>query len=228
MAYTVAEARARAAKRYPDIEDGSTFGLTLCQEALDELLFHVPLIKSTETLSSLVAGTATYAQTATTIRIWEAFYIRSATQGDYRILTVTSPEAMRLDFPGWHLQRNGEPRRIMRDANAATPPVAVYRLWPTPDTASSGSPAYPQVYMTITKGVTLGASDTLPNQLKSLDALVALMLKRFSYLYAPDDYAKNVDAANLAILDLATTVQGQSPEVQPEARPFWTQQSRPA
>lgn len=226
MAYTVAEARARARKRYPDFEDGTTFGLDLCQEALDELLFEVPLIKTTETLSALVAGTATYTKTEATLVIWEATYLRSANQGDFHPLKPTTQAHLDKDFPGWKRDANGTPERILLDANDASPPIALYRLWPTPDTSSTGSPAYPRVELTVTKKVTLTAGDTLPNQLKTLDPLIALMFKRFSWLYKREDFQANDVAAKLAIAELQRRVEAIPVDVQPEIRPFWVQQGR--
>lgn len=163
----------------------------------DELCFDFKLIKSTETETSLVAGTREYALPAGTARVYQVRYVRSATAGDFRVLQETSEDELDQTRRNWRGLDNGEPYKFFADGGNLS-------LVPAPDTASSGSPAYPRLEFEIASYEPgLDGTEDLPTGLSSYEAWVdgakmRLALKRQDKRYPLYERAYMMNRRRLA------------------------------
>jgi hypothetical protein len=226
MAFTVANLRTRAAKRYPDLEDGGTLGLDLFQETHDDILAEIPMVLDTEDIA-LTDDDPTYPVDEDILRIWEATWRRSATANDIRLLRVVTQEWMDLHHRGWkYLAAQTEPNFLVLEATADAAAVAQFRFSPNLDITVSG--AYPKVTLTVTRKQTLAANSTLPQQVKDPDAYLEGVWWRFAKLYLDDDrLADRHEQRYLrAKAKLFERVRLISPEIQPVIYPGWTQGQR--
>lgn len=135
---------------FPDETD--TKALADLQVIHDELCFDFKVYPSTQSLTSLVAGTNNYALTAGTKRVYNARYLANSSSS--KPLEPTHRDHMDVLDPNWEARANGTPREYWVEAGK------VY-LHPTPDTSSSGG--YPKVELVTTLGQTLVVGTTLPS-----------------------------------------------------------------
>jgi hypothetical protein len=189
MAYTVTELLQQAAKRYGDINDGGSFGLTLAQQTHDDICIQCRIAQDSYD-TALVAEASTIAIPTTVKRIWSVDYVRSAAPTDSKPLDMRSIRWMDRYRPRWRDVQSGEPTVAIVDQSLAG--ARRLLLWRTPITSSS--PTYPLIRVECTKKQTLVASAPTTDQISSLpecidDLSVYLegIWERFARLYAQEN-----------------------------------------
>lgn len=126
----------------------------------DDLAFSMRLKPSTQTLSSLVSGTASYALSTGWARVFGVRYYTSATS--YEKLKPTSKDELDSFRQYWRTE-TGEPDSYYIDGGNIV-------LVPAANETSSGS--YPQVQVDLSLTETLADATTLPTGISSYRAWV--------------------------------------------------------
>lgn len=147
---------------FPDVDDDPT-ALAYLNRAHEWICTQVQLKDSTESFTSLVAGTAEYPLTATVTKIWSGRYVKSASAGDFTPIRPTSIEELDYVDENWRAHGNGTPAQFYIHGTD----IGFYRK---PDTATSGS--YPQIVLEVTAKETLVVGTTMPAQTTNYDAWV--------------------------------------------------------
>ena len=145
---------------YSEVDDVEK--LRHLQRAHSRILRAVPLEPTIVTFSSLVDGTKEYATGDTYLRVWSVRYVRSATQGDSKMLEPISVDELDLDFEDWRGNDTGEPRYWYWRAGKIG-------LHPTPDTTTS---TYPLLSMEVSADETITGSTVLPGHVRNFDAWI--------------------------------------------------------
>lgn len=145
----------------------------------DELCFDFKLKKSTVTNTSLVAGTRAYALASGTARVYQARYVRSAADGDFRVLQETAEDELDQIQSNWRGLSDGEPSQFFADTGQIN-------LVPAPDTTTSSS--YPQLQYEISSYETLIASTDMPTGISSYEVWVDGVKARFALRYKDDRF----------------------------------------
>jgi hypothetical protein len=130
--------------------------LRMIQKRDDYLNSLLPIDPSIVTLDSFVVGTREYTLSNLVAKIYSARYVRSATQGDSRMLEPTSRDELHENYGDWEGHGNAEPRMFYVRGNNIG-------FYPTPDTASSGG--YPKVDLEVSMYATLTAATNLPDNI---------------------------------------------------------------
>jgi len=144
------------------------------QELHNEICFKLKLAPATQTLSSLVAGTASYALASGTARVYEVRYYTSATS--YHKLNATHIDELSTTRFNWRTE-SGTPDSFALQAGNII-------LVPNPSTSSVAN--YPQVQVDHTLVTTLSIGDSLPTGLISYKAWIdGLKMKSAARLEDP-------------------------------------------
>lgn len=216
----VADVQTRARKRYPDLDDGVTDTADLMQEVHDDILSRVPIVLTTETFSSLVAGTATYSMNAETLRVWDVYYVRSSTAQDDKQLKFTTPRWLSLNKRRWRTAPNAEPEYAYVIPNSSG--ARLLGLYQPPAVTSSAS--YPQVVCYVSRSETL--STNLPTIIDDLTPYLHGIWWRFLVMWRSAEEAQQFkkeyyDPAVMALnAKLQIFLAGNVPIIQP-----WVRQS---
>jgi hypothetical protein len=176
----------------------------------DELCFDFKLVKSTVTNTSLVAGTRSYNLASGAVRVYQVRYVRSATDGDFRVLHETSEDELDTVQRNWRGLADGEPVKFFADSGQI-------HLVPAPDTSTSGS--YPQLQYEVASSATLTGTDNLPSGLSSQEAWVAGVKARVALRYEDKRYPIYERAYAIERRRLATQVNNLPARYQQVFRP---------
>lgn len=157
----------------------------------------LPLRREIVSLTALVVGTGEYALDADIIKVWQALYRQSATDKGSP-LELVSLEGLD-EQAGWYNDDNGTPEKLYLvdvegTSTSAASSVVKAGLYPKPDTASTGSPAYPRVEMRVTRCKTLSGTDLLPQAVKDADVYYRGALYYLAPDFAPDDEERLLEA----------------------------------
>lgn len=144
----------------------------------NELCFRFKLIKSTQSNTSLVAGTGSYALPTNTARIYQVRYW--ADSSGFTVLTETSEDEMDSVRPRWRGETAGTPRFYMADSGTMT-------LVPAPGISTSGG--YPKLTFEISSyQPAISGSDTLPTGIFDHEAWVNGVKARFALRHGDARY----------------------------------------
>lgn len=212
---TAADILTQVAYTFPNVEE--TEALAYLQEVHDELCFDFKLDKSTVTNTSLVADTRAYAYPAGTARIYQVRYVRSATEGDFRVLVETSEDELDGRQANWRGLSSGEPTQFFADTGQIN-------LVPAPDTSTSGS--YPQLSYEISSYETLSTGTNMPTGLTSYQAWVEGVKVKIAVSYKDDRLGIFDQLYSAARKRLGTQVNNLPARYQPVFRPAFSGGSR--
>lgn len=139
-------------------------------------------IRDTSIDISLTAGTREYDLAETAIQIRAAYYVRSATAGDFQQLDETSTDKMDLLDTGWRNRTTQSQPRLYFVNSLVNSNTSKKRIGfdPIPDTTTSGG--YPKVTLYITQHTDLVGADTLPTQVQDSQ----IYLDGMSWLFAKE------------------------------------------
>lgn len=185
--------------------------LEYLQEAHTHILGQIRL--NIETVSiSLTADTREYALDNDILRVWNAMYLTSATQGFQ--LVPTHVDRLDSTTHRWRIQGSSQPREwYVEESNLG--------LYPTPDTTTSGS--YPAVSLEVTRDQTLsisGTPTTIPEFARRPHAWVAEACRWVAL--AKKDYERSQFFTQLAqseLAQLSRDVVGRNPGFHPSFQP---------
>lgn len=149
---TINQVIQRLRRQLPDADD--TTILDYINEVHDDLLSLVPLNRTEEDIS-LVANQTEYTLNPSTVRVWEAEYLRSAT--DRRPLKGEDITRLALAQPTWRNMPAGVPRRFFIDRDEDEQIVGIL---PKPNVTTSGG--YPIVKLHVTRTETLTRTSNVP------------------------------------------------------------------
>ena len=138
---------------YPDASDA------LCLRSINRTVRALvqPDDSRTEsvTLSSLVAGTASYALSESVVRVWSAEY--QAESGSTKQLSALTMRQMERDYPNYRVAASASPSSY---AVTYTGSALNLTLYPAPDSSSSGG--YPRLVLRVSEAPTLTSGSSLP------------------------------------------------------------------
>lgn len=149
--------------RFPDISTADA--LRLLNMIHGRILARLGIRDDTLDIS-LTDGTREYDLAETARQIRDAYYIASATAGDYHILTETSMDKLDLTDSGWRQRANEEKPRWFYVKTATNTNTSKKQIGfdPIPGTTTSGG--YPKVTLYITEHTDLVGADTIPPSLQ--------------------------------------------------------------
>lgn len=159
----------------PEVND--TVALAYLQLIHNELCFDFKLSKATATNTSLVAGTRAYSLASGASRVYQVRYVRSATDGDFKVLMPTSEDELDQRYRNWRGMDDGEPNWVFVDSDQVN-------LVPSPDSSTSGS--YPQLQYEYTSVATLSSGTNLPTGVVSYEAWRCGLLWKMAEGYKPE------------------------------------------
>lgn len=139
---------------FPDRSD--TELLADLQDVYDELSFDFKLNPGTQSVSTITAGTAGYALSAGTTRVYQARYHTSSTS--YTVLDMVHVDWLDAYQSQWRGASDGTPRYCYVE-------LGTIYLHPAPDTSTSGG--YPTLDVDTTTNATLVLATALPAGLAS-------------------------------------------------------------
>lgn len=182
MSFLCSDIIANARLRFNDLKDADA--LVYLKEVRAHVLGLLDFRKTTITNTSLVAGTAEYAYADTSMNFDQVRYVRSATDGDFKILRAITKDYLYAERPEWTMQEDGEPSEFYLTAGTTGPKIG---LVPAPDTSTSGG--YPKLEMDITQNETLTTGTTIYDDLPSASVYINGIKKR----YAEDKHRDDIE-----------------------------------
>ena len=229
MGETVSTVVTNALKRYPDMNDGGTFCLSMLQQVWDDLLGRHPLVLDTENFN-VTADDPTITLTATILRIWTADYVRSATAGDVKRLKPVSIKWMDTYKGRWRDHASGEPSYYMIDEELAG--TTALRLYRKPNLTTTSS--YPVVRTQVTRKQTLttsapgaGEINDFPECLSDPMVLLEGAWARYTKFYVPENAEGHQRRYEALQADLAASLKLFVAEDVPILAPGWAQTAMP-
>ena len=165
--------------RYPDV--GTTAAERLLNMVHKRIISRLAIRETTRDIS-LTDGTREYDLNEADTHIRAAYYIRSATAGDYKELIPRSVDWMDEFNDGWRASTDeSEPNEYyvasLIDSDTSKKRIGFHQIPPT--TTSGG---YPVVRLYVVQNATLSGADTIPADL--LDSQI--YLDGMSWLYAKE------------------------------------------
>lgn len=229
MGYTVSELLTQAAKRYGDLNDGGSLGLTLAQQTHDDLCIKCRIAQTSRDIA-ITVNNPTITVPATVMRVWNVEYVRSSATEDVKRLEMRSFRWMDEYRPNWRNRSGDEPVYALVDNTVAN--LRDIRLWRTPILGSS--PTYPLIRLHTTEKRTLvtaapaaGEISSLPEAVDSLRPYLEGIWWRFSQLYAPENQAEHKQRYDEAINELNGNLKLFMADDIPMMAPGWAQVGRP-
>lgn len=180
MSYTVQSVIDDANDIYAEMPEATA--LKFLNSVRRTVLAKIPLMQSANTLST-TADEPVYTYSASITRIQDVEYATSAT--DSRRLIPISKDTLNETIYNWRRRESGTPTHYCLESDNTG--IAQIRMFPAPDTTTSGS--YPQirVYAEITSALLIG--DTIYDDLDSTEVYVTGIAKMWARTKRPDDLA---------------------------------------
>lgn len=181
MSFTVASIISAAKRRYPDMSD--TIAVELLNTVRGYVMSELQLRRTTLSVS-LTSGAQEYALSQTAYIVNQVRYTRSATTGDFKVLSALSLPELDAVTPDWRKTAQAEPSAFYLVSGTTGSTIGLDR--PAPTTTSAG---YPVLSIDVNQTNTLTSGDTIYDDLPN-PKLYVYGIRR--------EYAEDTDNANVA------------------------------